>query len=318
VSATPPADRGAQSPGAIWLACGFVLLMSAGALLQAAREARFPRAVVAESVLYVPSGAVVQRLALSYDALLADIYWIRALQYFGRTRLSDDPEKSYDLLFPLLQITTTLDPHFNIAYRFGAIFLSEGYPNGPGRPDLAIALLKQGLEHRPGHWPYMQDIGFVHYWWERDDAKAAEWFRRGAEQPGAPWWLASLAATTEAAGGNIEASRALWQSLRDGADNDWLRQNATWRLQQLDALEAVAHLTRVVDRFVATSGRTPHGWEELVRSGLLRGVPHDAAGVPFVLDPEGAVSVAPESPLQPLPEPRSAVRPAGPRAEAGR
>ena len=36
------------------------------------------------------------------------------------------------LLYPLLDLTTTLDPHFNIAYRFGAIFLSEPYPAGPG------------------------------------------------------------------------------------------------------------------------------------------------------------------------------------------
>ena len=38
----------------------------------------------------------------------------------------------YQLLYPLLDITTTLDPHFNIAYRFGAIFLSEPYPGGAG------------------------------------------------------------------------------------------------------------------------------------------------------------------------------------------
>ena len=34
----------------------------------------------------------------------------------------------YPLLYPLLDITTTLDPRFNIAYRFGAIFLAEPYP----------------------------------------------------------------------------------------------------------------------------------------------------------------------------------------------
>ena len=34
-------------------------------------------------------------------------------------------------------MATGLDPYFNIAYRFGAIFLSESKPDGPGRPDLA-------------------------------------------------------------------------------------------------------------------------------------------------------------------------------------
>ena len=45
--------------------------------------------------------------------------------------------RTYALLYPLLDLTTTLDPYFSIAYRFGAIFLGEPYPGGPGRPDLA-------------------------------------------------------------------------------------------------------------------------------------------------------------------------------------
>ena len=82
----------------------------------------------------------------------------------------------YTLLYPLLDLTTTLDPHFNIAYRFGSIFLAEAYPGGAGRPDLAIALLEKGLRARPDKWEYMQDIGFVHYWWRHDYQAAAAWF----------------------------------------------------------------------------------------------------------------------------------------------
>ena len=46
---------------------------------------------------------------------------------------------SFDGLYPLLDITTTLDPRFNIAYRFGAIFLSAKYPEGADSPQLAVA-----------------------------------------------------------------------------------------------------------------------------------------------------------------------------------
>ena len=52
-----------------------------------------------------------QRAALSYDAVLADVYWIRALQHFGRRAPEANPRTgSYDLLYPLLDLTTTLDP----------------------------------------------------------------------------------------------------------------------------------------------------------------------------------------------------------------
>jgi TPR repeat protein len=257
---------------------------------------------VAESVLYVPSGPVLQRLALSYDALLADVYWIRAIQHYGGTRRSQDPNRKFDLLQPLLSITTALDPKFNIAYRFGAIFLSESPPGGPGRPDQAIALLERGLEARPGNWRYMQDIGFIHYWWRRDYRAASEWFDRAADQPDGPWWLRSMAAVTVAQGGDRRASRALWQSLAQNADNEWLANNAAWRLQQLQALDDVDALTALVRRFVAAGAAPPLSWDRLVRAGYLRGVPADPAGTPYALDPgSGRVDVAPDSPLQPLP-----------------
>ena len=125
----------------------------------------------------------------------------------GQT-ISDRDRREYAGLFPLLDLTTSLDPRFNLAYRFGAIFLAEPAPRGPGRPDLAIALLQKGLAERPDRWEYMQDIGFVHYWWKQDYQTAAEWFRRASEVQGAPWWLKSLAATTLAVGGDRRSSRA--------------------------------------------------------------------------------------------------------------
>ena len=36
-----------------------------------------------EEVLYLPSGKTVKRLSLGYSSLLANIYWTRAVQYFG-------------------------------------------------------------------------------------------------------------------------------------------------------------------------------------------------------------------------------------------
>jgi hypothetical protein len=118
--------------------------------MQSARDHWFPEVASPVDEIYFTSGDALGRMALSYKSLLADVYWIRAVQYFGGTRLDmkngvtpapGSGRSSYDLLYPLLDVATTLDPSFNIAYRFGATFLAEGYPNGPGRPDQAVALL---------------------------------------------------------------------------------------------------------------------------------------------------------------------------------
>jgi len=283
-------------------AFALILLIGLAVLLQMARDARFPPAPIDERLLYVTSGEVAKRLALSYDALVADMYWIRAIQHYGGERGSDRP-KRYDLLYPLLDLTTSLDPRFTVAYRFGAIFLMEPYPGGAGRPDLAIKLLEKGIQQTPERWEYYLDIGFVYYWRLSDYKKAAEWFQRGGDLPGGPWWLRTYAAVTLAKGGDRQSSRFLWRNISESAtDNDWLKQNAQLRLLQLDALDQIDQLRAVVREYQRRTGKMPQSWRELVAAGLLRGEPLDSSGSPYVLDSStGAVTVSEKSNLFPLP-----------------
>src|SRR5204863_1434934 len=123
--------------------------------------------------------------------------------------LGASPSTEYASLYPLLDITTSLDPRFSVAYRFGAVFLAEPYPGGAGRPDLAVALLEKGLRARPDKWEYMEDIGFVNYWYAHDYAAAAQWFETASHASGAPWWLRSLAATILVEGGDRQSSRLI-------------------------------------------------------------------------------------------------------------
>jgi hypothetical protein len=253
-------------------------------------------------LLWVQSGPLLSRLALGYDNIIADVYWMRAVVYYGGKLQAEGQQRNFDLLYPLLDLVTSLDPHFKVAYRFGAIFLTEAYPSGPGRPDLAIGLLEKGIARDSAQWEYFQDIGFVYYWWLRDFKTAAEWFRRGAQQPGAPAWLELVAASTLTEGGDRQSSRFLWQQLRDGTDIAWVRRSATLRLLQLDAMDIIDELNSIADRFAARLGRPASGWPELVKAERLRGVPLDPAGVPLAYNPTtGRVSVDRRSPLWPLP-----------------
>jgi tetratricopeptide (TPR) repeat protein len=295
------------------LAFGLALatMVAAFVSIEVWRDRVYTGPTLGDSVLYIRSTEAMRRISLSFSPLLADVYWVRAVQYYGGTRLAKSEARRYDLLYPLLDITTSLDPRFNIAYRFGSIFLAEKFPGGAGRPDLAIALLEKGYRANPTRWQYLQDVGFVYYWWVSDYRQAGEWFHKAAGIPGAPWWLRSLAAVTLAQGGDRRSSRALWQSLRDSTDNDWVRNNASLRLAQLDALDSIDQLTTVVRDFTARIGTIPASWDALVRARVLRAVPLDSTGVPFALDPvSGSVTVAADSGLYPLPTGAQADRPA--------
>jgi len=300
--------------GVVVIALAFL----AGAVqLQATRERLFPPSSVDADAMYLRSATAVRRLSGAYTALAADGYWIRALQYYGGTKqrlqaqawipepppmLAAPTPDDYSLLYPMLDLATSLDPRFTVAYRFGAVFLAEPRPRGAGRPDLAVALLEKGIRAQPDKWEYMEDAGFVHYWYQHNYRAAAGWFQKASDVPGAPWWLRSLAATTIAQGGDRRSSRVMWEAIRQSAEIDWLRQDAERRLLQLQALDDIDNLQRAVDAFVRSSGQPPADWLTLVRARVIRNVPLDPTRTPYELNAQGRVHLAASSPLAPLPE----------------
>jgi hypothetical protein len=279
-----------------------VVLLGAAVLLQVWRDRGWQPYEPATPVLWLQNAETTRRLALGFESLLADIYWIRAVVYFGRQRLSDRADKNYELLFPYLDFVTALDPRFAPAYRFGAIFLSEPPPGGPNRPDLAIQLLQRGAGRFPERWEYLHDIAFVYHWTFKDFAQAATWMQRASEIPGAPLWLKSSAARMLEQGNDRASARALWEQMRDSAEEEWLKRTAELRIAQLDALDAIEQLNEIVWRYEARVGRMPQSWQELVAARALRGVPLDPAGVPYELDQVNEdVTLSADSPLFPLP-----------------
>ena len=68
-------------------AIGVYLGVAAGIGLAAvtldARDRMYPRETSEERLLYLTSGRVADRLALSFDAVMADVYWIRTVQYLS-------------------------------------------------------------------------------------------------------------------------------------------------------------------------------------------------------------------------------------------
>ena len=285
--------------GAAALAAGLAL---SAAVLRAGDAVEGTRPETARA-LYVTSGPLARRMLLSFGAVAADVYWIRAIQHYGRDRRSFRQTGRFELLYPLLDVTTSLDPQFNIAYRYGAVFLAEPPPSGPGRVDQAVALLQKGLRHDPQRWQYAFDIGFLYYWYgtgvgrgASDFAVAADWFERSGAMPGAPVWLRQLAATTRASGGDVEGARRLLQALAASGE-EWVRRVGARGLDQLAAMDAIVALQQRVEAHAAREGAWPASLAE-----VTGGIPVDPAGVPYDYDAASLrVQLSPSSPLSPLP-----------------
>jgi hypothetical protein len=245
--------------------------------------------------LVLRSGKLLKVMSLEYAPLMADVYWTRVVQYYGDKAVRHDPD--LQLLWPLLDVTTTLDPKLLVAYRFGSMFLSESAPRGAGRPDLAIQLLQRGMEANPDYWRFYQDLGFIYYFELHDYNKAGEAFLEGSKNPQALPWMKVLAAKVSEQGDNPETSEFLWNDIYTTTTDPQMKENAGTHLQLLRAEADCKAIDGLSDEFEKKNARRPASMRELVSAGLVPGIPADPTGRAYVLDSEGKAQLDPESPL---------------------
>jgi hypothetical protein len=271
------------------------LLVPLVPLLQQRIDARVGAHRAQEEVLYLSSGEHLKRLVPGFELLLADLYWVRTVQYFGGQRVFAR-DKNFALLKPLADITTTLDPRLEIAYRYGAVFLSEPWPAGAGRPRDGIELLAKGVQANPRSWWLRQDLGMFHFVFLHDAQTAARILRESAALPGAPLWLETLAASVLAKGGDRAASREMWARMYEQGEGP-IKNNALVHLQRIDGLDAAEKLTSLVARYAEVHGRRPQSLAELKGFGVQGGLV-DPAGIEYAYDAAtGAVTISRQSPL---------------------
>ncbi|HEX8071485.1 MAG TPA: hypothetical protein VF546_16135 [Pyrinomonadaceae bacterium] len=240
----------------------------------------------AREELYV-SPTAARRMSLGFNGLAADWYWLRSLQYVGRkvgahrgpVQLDDLSPVGLDLLAPLLETATALDPQFLPVYEYGAIVLPAV------DVEAAVRLVQQGIAANPRAWRLYHHLGYI-YWQRGRFAEAAGAYRRGAQVEGAPEWMQAMAAQMSAAGGSRATAREIYRRMYEQADDASLRALAARRLLQLQSWDERDALRRVLAAYRERAGRCPAAWRDL--APLLRAArwPADETGAP--LDPSGA------------------------------
>lgn len=263
-----------------------------------------PHEVISDETLYFGSGKTIKRMSLGLDGLVADIYWIRTVQYFGR-RFGENRQEGavdfrklrIDLLPDFLNIIVELDPHDIPAYRFGAMFLPDLDPKG------AIDLLERGIRDNPNEWRLYQDLGFI-LWHQNDYQQAAEVYRKGSEIPGALWWMRDLAGLMEVKGGGRAVARTIYEGYLDSEDRN-IRDQALRRLKMLQSLDEMDALNAALVQYRSKFGTCPPDlrvfgkWFQQQGAQVdSEGRPVDPDGFPYTLDTKDCkVALAKESPV---------------------
>lgn len=253
----------------------------AGAAFMARKLQVIQEGAPLQEKLIVTSPRTARYMSLGYTGLAADIYWTRAVQYFGekhQTRTSQ-----YELLAPLLDLTTSLDPHLVVAYEFGAFFLAQKPPQGAGDPDAAVRLVQKGIRENPERWRLYFNLGFIHYIERHDYEAAAKAFETGSQNPNALPWMKTMAARMRERSGDLETARYMWTNIYETSTQTTMKENAREHLIAIKVQDDLQHLRPVLASYTQRNGVCPANWQQVIGAGLLPGSPLDPADNPYQL-----------------------------------
>lgn len=247
----------------------------------------------APDVSSVWTGRVVKALSAGFADLLADLYWMRAIQYYGSQKISGG---GFANLSPLLETAAELDQRFSIVYRYGAVFLSEPAPIGAGKPETGVALLAKGADRNPADWHLRQEEGLFTFFYLNDPLRGSQILQKAAKIPGAPDWMSALGAQILNKGGELEAALNMWMIIKEQSEPGILRDNAADQIKIVRSRILARDMTRAIQAYRERGGAAT-SLLELRRAGVIREAV-DLAGVEFAYAPEsGTLSIARTSPL---------------------
>jgi len=189
---------------------------------------RLPHPRPLEELSYYPSGRHLKAATLGHAESAADLAWLRAVQYYGAHRMTDNQFTRMGHVFDIL---TSLSPRFEPAYVFGAFALAQEGFDFPA----AEALMTKGLDANPASGMLAFQLGFLYYVRPggRDLRRAAEMFERASHQPDAPPQAARFAAFARQNAGDLRVAYALWSRVAESSTNPYMREMAAREMDRI-------------------------------------------------------------------------------------
>ena len=255
-----------------------IVCAAATAWLHLELDHRQPRlAAATEQLRVLPRGEILKPAMLGYTQVGADLLWLRIVQVMGEAVLSSEDAA---WLAHALDVVTTLDPEFLIAYDLGAGFLAEV----TGQVAWSNALLEKGRTANPDAWRLPFLLGFNHFFHLQDYARAAGYMAEAARLQGAPAYVPELAARLYVEGHRPEAALAFLDALLAQTDHPQLSASLERRHKAVRLEQDLDRLEQAREAHVRATGQAPDSLDELVRNGWLEAIPQEPFGGAYVLE----------------------------------
>ncbi|HHN66094.1 MAG TPA: hypothetical protein ENK09_12100 [Nitrospirae bacterium] len=238
-----------------------------------------------EKLGYVPSRGILKILSLDHRALLGDWLFFKVMTYYGG---KIDPNLGgtgrnieYYNMYRFLDTASFLDPYNIDIYYFAEAVFTWGI----GRIREVNRILERGLKYRTWDHYIPFFIGFNYFYFLKDYENASRYLKKVAEMTRSSFY-ASLASRMMYEAKRTDVAIGFLKNMIREIRQEGLRRNLMVRLK---ALEGVSIIEKAILQFQHRYGRRPNSIEELVKTGLLKGIPEDPYGGRFYIASDGRV-----------------------------
>jgi tetratricopeptide (TPR) repeat protein len=168
---------------------------------------------IAEPAL--PSVTALKALSIHQPSAIADLLWLKSIQYFGE----GNPYGKYPSLGAILDTITQLDPKFEYPYEFGMTVLPF-----MEQTKAAVTIGERAQTALPNNGLLTFYLASVYHLNVKDYRRAGDLYAKAATEPGAPassQELAGVAYSSSATSlSDREVALAFWKVAFDNAKDD--------------------------------------------------------------------------------------------------
>ena len=234
--------------------------------------------VPGSSIIYMPSGKYLKFASFGNSAMMADLIYIWAIQYYGNYNIRN----RFEYLEHIFSIISELDPLYLDPYEVGALIAVYEAKDF----ELAFKFLDLGLKNNPDQWIFPFQAGHYAQMFLKDFKVAKEYYEKTAIIEGAPSQTKRLAANAAFKMMDYETAWQSWMEIYQTATDDRVIKIAANHLYNVQASRDIQLIKDAINLYAEKFGRRPLTLGQLVRQSLLSSVPKDMDEKDYIYDPQ--------------------------------
>lgn len=231
----------------------------------------------------LPNSKLIQWIARSHLSLVADLYWLKAINVAGGIK---SPEEAREL-FAYGNFIADLDSKLLQNYWLAGLNLPFQKADGWENAELASQIYERGLFSFPNNTKLLIYYASNELFYRQNQMKSAELLMELAKNKDAPPYAGMLATRILSQNRSFDTALEFMSFIHETATDDMERELLEKRMKEIELEQLLVVLDNSIEQFQKQHGRIPKALEELIKVGLLSRLPKEPFGKEFYINSDG-------------------------------